>query len=330
MSLVESADSGPSDDSLKRLRAIRRGNRSTVTKLEKCALELLQNSGQETSAEKENTAMKLATIAKTLKTKLDYLAKLGEEVMEKCQIEETEKEVDEATEISARIIETIDRIDMFGRKVDGGGERMEYPPTSTPTRSSILMDELQSAPQPTNVLNQSGSSISSSRVNQGIRLPKISLQRFRGDVTKFQTFWQGFKCAIADNDSLTDVYKLTYLVNSLEGPAYRALEGLEITEENYGKAVEILKTRFGKSQQIISAHMQKLLNLQTHPNDNIMHLRAIFDITVHVRGLKSLGISAEKYGSLLIPVIMSIMPSDISLQVARKTSEDITSPKSWR
>ena len=244
--------------------------------------------------------------------------------MKKCQIEEIEKEEDKATEISARIVETIDRIDKFGRKVGGAEERMEYPPTSTPTRSSIPMDDLHSAPQPTNVLNQSGGSSSSSRVSQGIRLPKISLQRFRGDVTKFQPFWHGFKCAIADNDSLTDVHKLTCLVNSLEGPAYRALKGLEITGENYGKAVEILITRFGKSQQIISAHMQELLNLQSHPNDNIMHLRAIFDnITVYVRGLESLGISAEKYGSLLIPVTMSRMPSDISLQVARKTSEDI-------
>ena len=46
---------------------------------------------------------------------------------------------------------------------------------------------------------------------------------------------------------------------------------------------------------------------------------------VHVQGLESLGISSEKYGSLLIPVILSRMPSEIALQVARKTSEDIWS-----
>ena len=33
--------------------------------------------------------------------------------------------------------------------------------------------------------------------------------------------------------------------------------------------------------------------------------------------------SSEKYGSLLIPVIISRMPSEISLQVARKTSEEV-------
>ena len=78
---------------------------------------------------------------------------------------------------------------------------------------------------------------------QAVRLPKISLPRFKGDVTKFQHFWQSFRCAVDENQSLSDIHKLNYLVNSLEGQAYKALEGLEIREENYGKAVELLKER---------------------------------------------------------------------------------------
>ena len=87
--------------------------------------------------------------------------------------------------------------------------------------------------------------------------------------------------------------------------------------------MDILKERYGKPQHIISAHMQELLSLQ---NDRTTELRTIYDkIMVHVRGLESLGISSEKYGSLLIPVILSRMPNKIVLQVARKTSEDIWS-----
>ena len=44
---------------------------------------------------------------------------------------------------------------------------------------------------------------------------------------------------------------------------------------------------------------------------------------MHVRGLASLGISSEKYGSLLIPIIMSKMPSDVRLQIARKSNKDV-------
>ncbi len=75
---------------------------------------------------------------------------------------------------------------------------------------------------------------------------------------------------------------------------------------------------------MISAHMQELLNLQSSVKEKATNLHSLYDnILVHVRGLESLGVSSERYGSLLIPVIMLRMPSEITLQVARKTSQDI-------
>ena len=127
-----------------------------------------------------------------------------------------------------------------------------------------------------------------------------------------------------ENQCLSDVHQLNYLVNSLEGQAYKALEGLEIREENYGMAVQLLKERFGKTQHIISTHMRSLLKLQSFQTDKLSDIRSIYDtIMVHVGGLESLGVSSEKDGSLLVPVIISRMPEDIALQVARKTSEDV-------
>ena len=110
------------------------------------------------------------------------------------------------------------------------------------------------------------------------------------------------------------------MINSLEGPAYKALEGLQIIiEENYAKAINILNERNGKTQHIISAHMQALLKLQTYQNDHTSDIRVIYDkIMVNVKSLESLRLSSEKYGSLLIPVIMSRMPREIALHVARK------------
>ena len=99
---------------------------------------------------------------------------------------------------------------------------------------------------------------------------------------------------------------------------YKTLERLELTEENYENVARMLKDRFGKSQHIISAHMQELLNLQSLNNEKANNLRSLYDnILVHVRGLESLGVSSEKYGSLLIPMIMSCMPNKITLQIAR-------------
>ena len=113
------------------------------------------------------------------------------------------------------------------------------------------------------------------------------------------------------------VQKFTYLLCSLEGIAYRALEGFDLTEENYEQAIDTLKSRFSKSQQIMSAHMQEILKLNTYPNETVTQLKTILDkINVHVRGLEALGITSERYGSLLIPLIMPSMPTEITLQVS--------------
>ena len=73
--------------------------------------------------------------------------------------------------------------------------------------------------------------------------------------------------------------------------------------------------------------MDEILKIQActnECNDRLSSLRYVYDkISVHVRGLTSLGINSDQYGTLLIPIIMSKMPSDIRLQVARKASKDV-------
>ena len=69
-----------------------------------------------------------------------------------------------------------------------------------------------------------------------------------------------------------DSQQLTYLMNSLEGSAYKALEGQPITGENYDHAIETLKDHFRKKQFIINAHMQELLKLNNSPNETVTQL----------------------------------------------------------
>ena len=58
----------------------------------------------------------------------------------------------------------------------------------------------------------------------------------------------------------------------MEGPARRAVQGLTLTEVNYDSAVEILKERFHKSQQIISAHMDELMEERLFANSEQFEL----------------------------------------------------------
>ena len=82
----------------------------------------------------------------------------------------------------------------------------------------------------------------------------------------------------------------------MEGAAAKTVQGLTLTEGNYDSAVELLRERFGKPQQIISAHMDELLNIPACTCDHLSSLCEVCDkIAVKVRGLTALGVRAEQY-----------------------------------
>ena len=114
--------------------------------------------------------------------------------------------------------------------------------------------------------------------------------------------------------------KFNYLNSLLEGVAKQSIQGLTLLDANYDSAAEILKQRFAKPQQIISAHMEELLKLSTCLGTKCLtSLRFVYDkVSEHVQGLPALGVNSDQLGSLLILVITSKLPEEIRVRVARK------------
>ena len=146
------------------------------------------------------------------------------------------------------------------------------------------------------------------------------LPKFQGDITTFSTFIDSFESAIDKNPELSVIDKFNYLSSLVKGPAARAIQGLTLSEANYESAKEILKQRYGGPQQVIPAHMDELLKILSCVGEKSSQLRYVYDkVSIHVRGLESLGVTAEQYGSMLIPVAMSKLPTEIRVQIARLT-----------
>ena len=58
-------------------------------------------------------------------------------------------------------------------------------------------------------------------------------------------------------------------------------------------------------------------------NHNLPALRYLYDtIEVHVHGLRALGVSPESYGSLLTPVVLKKLPSELRVIVSRDMAEN--------
>ena len=156
------------------------------------------------------------------------------------------------------------------------------------------------------------------------KLPKLMLTRFNGDNTKFRSFWDSFESAVDNNPDLLVIDKFNYLNSLLEGAAARSIQGLPLSVKSYEAAKEILNEHFEKTQTIISAHMEKLLQVQKCSGEKTSQFRLVHDkIHANIRGLEVLGVKAKAYGCFLFPVIMAKLPSEVRLQIARATTRDV-------
>ena len=109
-----------------------------------------------------------------------------------------------------------------------------FEPTTSPTRERT---ELSSSS------HSASSSQSSSRVlysGPKVKLPKLSLKTFNGDLTTWTTFWDTFESSIHNNTDLSAIDKFNYLNSLLEGNAATAVSGLTLSSANYDEAVVIL------------------------------------------------------------------------------------------
>ena len=70
--------------------------------------------------------------------------------------------------------------------------------------------------------------------------------------------------------------------------------------------------------------MDMLLNVESITSDcNLKGLRQLHDIIEsHVRGLKSLGVSADSYGSLPSSVLLNKLPQELRLIISRELGSD--------
>ncbi|XP_057317064.1 uncharacterized protein LOC130660127 [Hydractinia symbiolongicarpus] len=168
--------------------------------------------------------------------------------------------------------------------------------------------------------SEAGSTFSHSKL---IKLPRLHLQPFDGHPENWSTFWDSFECAVHTNDDISDVQKMTYLKNLVEGPAASCIAGFRLSNENYKTVVDLLKERYNNKQLLISAHMKKLLKLEQANNlTNIETLRNVFDnVETQVRSLENLDVTSENYGPLLIPVLMSKLPEELNLIISRQFND---------
>ena len=274
-------------EELTKKKLIKAGHKASATRMMGSAEDLLKTSGSDTS--------RLTQLSRSLQEKLDVLTTLDSEIINLAAEGSVVDEIEQADIFKEGIYSTMVKI-----------EKYCAPPTDSPAlpRTSRLVADPTSLPR--------------------VRLLKLTIRSFNGDLKTWTKFWDSFESSIHKNPSLSDIDRFNYLRSLLEHTALESISGLTLTSMNYHEAIDILKRRFGNKQQIISRHMDILLNVEAVTSQhNLKGLRYIYDLVEsHVRSLKSLGVSPDSYGTLLSSVLLNKLPLEIWLIASRKVDED--------
>ena len=106
------------------------------------------------------------------------------------------------------------------------------------------------------------------------KLPELAIEKFNGDIEKYQEFLDAFEATIHNNPKLEAVdkfrYLRMYLDDNKDGDGPKSLiAGFSTTADNYEAALNIIKETYGKKERIIMSHVSKLL---TFLRNMIKHL----------------------------------------------------------
>lgn len=165
---------------------------------------------------------------------------------------------------------------------------------------------------------QAGSS-SNNQAKTSVKLPKLELPKFDGDILKWTGFWDRF-VANVHSQSLEDVEKLAYLLSSLEGIAKEAVQGLTMTNDNYLVAIDTLKGRYGHTHKVIDSHYSALNKIKRCDYTAEGCRRNLNDIDTHLRVLSSLG--ENKESNHLRSLIIEKFPDKVIYELNLLTSND--------
>lgn len=156
-----------------------------------------------------------------------------------------------------------------------------------------------------------------------IKLPKLNIPTFDGNILCWLTFWEQYRVAIHDRSDLSQAQKLVYLWQALkDGSAKNVIEGLSRSGEQYEEAVKCLQEQYDRPRLIHQAHVRRIVELPNLKDDSGRELCRLHDVLQqHLRALKAM----DKEPSVSFITLLIEMKLDPSTMFEwQKESQDST------
>lgn len=163
-----------------------------------------------------------------------------------------------------------------------------------------------------------------SKRNVTVKLPKLDLIKFDGNLNDWHQFWEQFRTAVHENDKLDVCTKFNYLQTVLIGKAAVTVKGLVSSEACYNDAIKMLQNEFGNTERVIDSYVKKLMTLPPVRNKNdATALRNLYNTALSItRSLEALGVSANQYGLMIKSIILKNLPYVVRVEYNKANYEN--------
>ncbi|UYV69827.1 hypothetical protein LAZ67_7000901 [Cordylochernes scorpioides] len=169
-------------------------------------------------------------------------------------------------------------------------------------------------------------SFASSSHHRTVKLPKIELKKFTGEIKDWLGWWAQFNKIHVD-PTLEDSDKFQYLVQSMS-PGTRAsklVDSYPLTAENYPKVIEILTERFGRPELLQQVYVRDLIRLMIDcSSKQQLKVTSFYDeLVTHLRALESLKIEARQMSVFIFPMIEACLSEELMKAWQRSPLHDV-------
>ncbi|KAK3755477.1 hypothetical protein QZH41_017632, partial [Actinostola sp. cb2023] len=135
---------------------------------------------------------------------------------------------------------------------------------------------------------------------------------FSGDILEWVPWWDQFKTCIHENETLGDRERFNYLLMYVKGIAKRAIEYIEVTSENYARAIEALQKRYGRKRIVVEHLIDSILSIEKKDKVNAHSLRYLYDTMVNrYHTLESYEPNLKHCHRIIVPILQSKFPQAI-------------------
>lgn len=151
-----------------------------------------------------------------------------------------------------------------------------------------------------------------------VKLPKIQLNKFSGDIRDFPSFKDMFDALVHSNNSIPPVEKFNYLRSSLEGTPLDLIKRLNASSDNYQIAYETLVKRYTNPRAQARAHWLEIENFPSLKSENPTQLRKLLDtFAINLESLKTMNVAVH-CDFILTHMLLSRLDPDTSRAFERE------------